>query len=160
MSIAAVTTYAEMARGAERNPAGTNTDENPVKKELARITAFVPTEAVATYVGILGITTPNSDKGRWILLGVIAGLALFLCWFYWKTAKTALPKKALGWSAVFALIGLAAWAAALPSSPFFSIDGYTTTFGGIAVLVAAPIIPRLAVLLNVAPPREDQPPTT
>jgi hypothetical protein len=153
MSIAAVTAYAELEQGTERRPAGTNADEDNLKKELARITAFVPTEAVATYVGILGITTPSGEGGRWVLLGAIAAVAIFLCWYFWQTAETSLPGKALVWSIVFALIGLAAWAAALPSSPFFSFDGYSTTIGGIAVLLLAPIVPRLATLVGVSPPR-------
>jgi hypothetical protein len=154
VSIAATTTYAELKKGQARKPVGTNADEGAVKKELGRITAFVPTEVVSTYVAILGITTPNSHVWRWVLLLVIALLAVFLCWYFWKTASIGLPAKALTWSIVFALVGLAAWAAALPSSPFFSFDGYSTTIGGIAVLIAAPVIPRLATLVGVAPPKE------
>jgi hypothetical protein len=153
VSIAAVTTYAQLAKGATRAPTGANADEANLKKELARITAFVPTEAVATYVGILGITTPSKDLWRWVLLGAIGLLAVFLCWYNWQTAATNLAKKALVWSVVFALVGLAAWAAALPSSPFFSIPGYTTVIGGIAVLLLAPIVPRFAVLVGVSPPK-------
>ncbi len=153
MSIAAANAYAEVMQGAVRRPAGTNADEGALKKELARITAFVPTEVVATYVAVLGILTPDSEGWRWGLLAIIGGLAVFLCWYFWKTASQALPGKALGWSIVFALVGLAAWASALPSSPFFSIDGYTTKIGGIIVLIAAPIIPRLAVLVGVSPPK-------
>ena len=153
MSIAATSAYAEVVSGAVRKPAGTNTDEGALKKELARITAFVPTEVVATYVAVLGILTPSSEGWRWGLLVIIAGLTVFLCWYFWKTATQTLPRKALTWSIVFALAGLLAWASALPASPFFSFDGYTTKLGGIAVLIAAPIIPRLAVLVGVSPPR-------
>lgn len=154
MSIAAVTAYAELKAGTDRKPAGTNTDDSRVQKELARITAFVPTEAIATYVGVLGITTPKSELWRWILLVVMAVVAVFLCWYYWSGSTTSLPRKALWLSMGFALVGLGAWASALPSSPFFSIPGYTTVIGGIVVIVLSPIIPRIAERLGVAPPRE------
>lgn len=80
---------------------------------------------------------------------------MFLCFFYRKTGKTNPTGKMLRWSMAFALVDLSAWAAALPSSPFFSIHGYSTVIGGIAVRILAPVIPRLAVLVGVSPTASD-----
>ena len=145
-----MTTYAE-ATVSGRTPSGTNVDEGKVRKELGRITAFVPTEAIGPYAAIIGIFKPASDGERWAILGIVAGIAVFLCWWFWRSGPK-LPRKALYWSMAFALVGLAAWAAALPDSPFFVINDYNTAVGGVAIIALAPIIPRLAVLFGVAPP--------
>jgi hypothetical protein len=154
MSIAGVTTYAELKAGQPRGPSGTNPDEAKGRKALARVTAFVPTEAISTYVAVLALLTPKSGWGRWTLLGVIAIITVVICWYFWKRSTTALPTKALVWSIVFALIGLAAWASALPDSPFFSIHGYTTVIGGAAIILLASVIPKVAEIVGVSPPPE------
>lgn len=151
MSIAGVTTYAEMKQGTSRRPSGANADEAKGRKALARITAFVPTEAISTYVAALALLKPGSEGARWALLGVIAALTVFLCFYYWKRSQTALPLKALVWSIIFAIVGLAAWASALPDSPFYSIPDYTTVVGGFAVLILAVLTPKVAELVGVAP---------
>ena len=155
MSIAAMNAYAEVTRGADRNPVGTNADEGRGKKELARITAYVPTEAIATYVALLGLIEPGPGAPRWILLGITALIAIFLCWYFWSGATTELPGKVLVWQCVFALVGLAAWASALPNSPFFSFDWYSARYGAAAVIILSPVIPRVAERLKIAPPRDD-----
>jgi hypothetical protein len=156
MSIATMSNYAELNAGATtRGAAGTNSDDDALKTALARITGYVPTEAVASYVAALGILTPNSSGGRWALFLAIAALAAFLVFYYWKTtaADPKPGKTALYWQLVFALGGLAAWAAALPSSPFLSIHNYSAALGGLIIVIVSPAVPLLANLVHVSPPK-------
>ena len=44
--------------GVTRRPSGTNADEGKFRQELARITVYVPTEAIGVYVALLAIRVP------------------------------------------------------------------------------------------------------
>jgi hypothetical protein len=150
------------ARSSEFRKASTETD---VETALEKITQWIPSEAVAAYVALLGIFAPDDSTVRWVLFAI--GIALVIAFVFlnaalvnkqgakqWAAEKRKGPAPKLATRRVFMLIGIGlvafvVWAFALPESPFLSVTDEATRIGGALVVVVSLIMPKVADLLDL-----------
>jgi len=170
MSIAAATRQAYRRELDTTTPATVEAAKNPdVQSAIERVTEWIPTETVGLYIALLGLLSPDGSTGRWVLF--CAGIAMTIGFLLlnselihkravdkWEEAKNGEPKppRIAPWRQGVllgvCLVSFAAWACALPATPFLSLWSDATTVGGIAVLVLAATIPKVAELCGVNMP--------
>lgn len=140
-----------------------------VESSVERITAWIPTEVVGTYVALVGLFLPKSSGARWSLL--VIGMVLvpvFVCVdgalvnkrgsSAWRARRQQgdAPKittRQLWLCSLLAMLAFIAWAMALPSTPFVSWFANATKFGGGAVVVLALLLPKIGELLDLSLPQ-------
>lgn len=169
MSIASATRQAFTVEADEKSTDFKEASAQPaVDSALERIVQWIPSEAVGSYVALLGLFGPNGTGARWVLF--VIGAALVVVFLLLNTAlvnkrgaeewrrqkKSGDPPK-LSTKRVLILLGLTliayvAWACALPETPFLDWWTDATIAGGAAVIVLALLLPKLAELLNVKMP--------
>jgi hypothetical protein len=126
---------------------------------MERIVAFVPSEVIGIYVVGLGILSPESNAGKWWIFVIsLLLIPVFMLLNYLGKKKSAspsetvtLPKKTTAVLFFFALVAFTAWAAALPATPFLSINRHATAAGGWSVLILTGIMYKVADLLDAVP---------
>lgn len=170
MSIAAAARQAYQRELDATTPVTRESARNPdVQSAVERVTEWIPTETVGLYVALLGLLSPEGSKGRWVLFG--AGIALTIGFLLlnsalihkravakWEEAENGEPRPpriALwrqGVLLVVCVVSFAAWACALPATPFLSLWSNATTIGGVAVLVLATATPKVAEICGVNMP--------
>lgn len=138
-------------------------------KQAAELTRYVPTEAIALYVAILAgafatLSPPAGKKvyqldftTRWVFYAVMLGVTAALVWLIYaaKTRQNAVdqrPRDVPVFEMAIAAAAMAAWAAALPDSPFESFKWYGGWFAPIVLSTSTAIIPLIAAALGKAAP--------
>jgi len=143
---------------------------------LKKITKYIPSEAIALYVASAQFLDPLKPKlddsgkelplhllnftARWRLAGVfvivIVPLLVWLIFSYrrWKATKADPPKSGPGAvvqlkTTLVAMIGLAAWIAALGDTPAFDWQWFKQGMGGVAVLVVSFVLAYSAEPLGI-----------
>jgi hypothetical protein len=145
---------AELARaGVAAPPAAV---DPAVSTAMEKIAAFVPTEVIGLYVSGLGILAPTEAGGQWLLFGICALMIPLLMYLsYLLRKQKELPPPSPLTSLILgglALVAFAAWASALPSTPFVALLGERAhLIGGFAVLVLSILMPQIAAVLGVSP---------
>jgi len=166
MSIAAATRKAYAVDAEAKSPQFRKAStEAGVETGLEKITQWIPSEVVTSYVALLGLFAPDDATLRWTLFGV--GVLLVLVFVVvnaalvnkkgtekWKEdGKPGEPPK-LARKRVFGLIavGLVAyvvWACALPDTPFLDLTDQATRIGGGLVIVISLLMPKVTDLLDL-----------
>ena len=131
-------------------------DQGPVGGALEKVTAFVPSEVIGFYVAGLGILTPATSEGKWwmfaICLVLIPVLMALTYLAQTRRAEAGTPPFRLWLILVaFAIVAFVAWTAALPATPFLDFTPRATVIAGVAVLILAVLMYRVADLLDIVP---------
>ncbi len=131
--------------------------ENPTTDALGAIVAYIPSEVILLYVAGLAAISSDSRSltGQWILFWVLLVATPLALWLTYGsrlvTAGRGLPLHPKRWPKVemaFATIAFAAWAAALPDSPFREIENYGQALSGFVVLAVTVILPMVAPVVG------------
>jgi hypothetical protein len=163
----ATTTTVRPADGtAAAGTAGAGRTITPLKgaSDLAR---YVPTEAVAVYVAVLAgaFTAPTLSANqklyqldytnRWWFFGAMLVVTAALSWLIYA-AKTRTEDRTRHdvpvFEMVIATVAMAAWAAALPDSPFADFKWYGGWFPPIVLGTTTALIPLIAEALGKTAP--------
>ncbi len=143
--------------------------------ELAR---WIPTEAIALYIAILAgafgaLSVPKGRKledldytSRWIFYFVMLGVTAALVWLIYAAKNREAPAKAPNkkrnipvFEMGVAALAMAAWAAALPDSPFADFSWYGGWFPAIVLTTTTAIVPLIAAAAGrMAPTYEEATP--
>jgi hypothetical protein len=129
---------------------------------------LIPTEIIGAYIALLSVLAfkqpvdcQSSYSGRWWLFGLTVGLTpAVVALIYLGTAKRAGQKfkwSVIAFDMVAATIAFAAWASALPSTPFGNLCQWHPGYGTAAVIVTAVFLPLLAPVFS---PSARRPPAT
>lgn len=133
----------------------------PPPNTLNLITAYIPSEAIAVYIGALGILAPTAEAtadqvGRVRLICFGAGLLVATLIAVLNVDPSKVPGTAELWRrrlvvTLLAGVAFAIYSAATPS--FFFEDNFLTIaftqWAAAAALVSAVVLPPLAKLLGV-----------
>lgn len=133
--------------------------QSKLDSAMQKITAFIPSEVVGIYIAVVGILAPAPADNvmKWWIFGICAGLLIpfFIGIGYLAKKKKNEPVPTLTvliTLLVCALIAFAAWACALPDTPFHQLFGDDATrYGGGAVIVLAAVLYQIAEYLNAVP---------
>lgn len=125
---------------------------------LKVIVTYIPTEVLTLYVAILAaIQTPNktSDRPLWTAFYAFLAATPLVVWLVFAAKVRAAgkdfplaPRTWPMWEMSAATIAYAAWAFALPESPFKSYAWYTPALAGVLVLIVSTILGLLAPLFQ------------
>lgn len=155
-----------------RSPSGEGTSRTitPLKTagELAR---YVPTEAIAVYIAILAgafgpLKVPVGKKlsdldfaTRWQFFFIMLGATAALVWLVYaaKTRETPAkdPDKRYNipvFEMTVAVVAMAAWAAALPDTPFADFDWYGGWLSPIVISTTTALLPLIATAAGKTAP--------
>jgi hypothetical protein len=122
-----------------------------IQSALEAIAGYIPSEALAIYITAVGILQPDSDTKRWFWLLVGMGVVVAFLALGALDRKVRAPINKTIIVGIFGLVSFAAYAGALPGSPFLQIDAQATAYAGIFALALSLVLPRLARILGVAP---------
>jgi len=100
-----------------------------------RILKFIPTEIVAGWIALSGLTAELDVRALWVLFAVIAVLSYF--WMIRQTRDEGKPPAVL--QSMIAVVSFMVWAFAMKSGPFLRVD-YPAEYGSIALIVYTLII--------------------
>lgn len=139
--------YSKMGTPAPRAANGLPTHE---PNFIDQFTAFIPSEALAIHivaVAFLGKLTPSQDA---LLSGFILTLVALILWLGWLEAPADRRSwKRLAVGMIISVIAAAVYLAALPDSIAHELPMYTPTIGGLVVLLAAVLLPRIASVTGI-----------
>jgi hypothetical protein len=140
---------------------GDSVSKKTLDSAMEKITAFIPSEVIGSYVAVLGILSPQTDVGKWIIFGIcLLLIPIFMLLGYLakkkqaeKDQKTTLPPNTqhTGILLVLAAVAFVAWAMALPGTPFLSITAHATAIGGASVIILTTIMYKIADLFDLVP---------
>jgi hypothetical protein len=129
--------------------------QSGVSSALSTITAYVPTEILITYVAVIaaiagataGTSGAPSPQGLWVAFIAFLIATPVIVWLVYagklRTAGKPLPRGVRDWprwEMVAATAGYAAWAFALPSTPFAHFAWYNPGVAGVTVLITATML--------------------
>ena len=159
-------------RDIQRASAGTDQTETPGASALAAIVAYIPTEVIILYVAALAAVRakdlPSGTSARvtasvvssassaelltFIIFLIITPVIVWLL-FAGKVKAAgklipASPSKWPVWEMSAAIVAFAAWAYALPDSPFSRFSWYTVALGTLVVLVVSTALGLLAPIVQ------------
>lgn len=149
-----VSTMARLAEGDAADP------DSTLQSAIRLVAAYIPAEAIAVYIVILGILGPaaeaTSDQVTTIrfisfLIGIIVAVALAFVTFKGRQLTRAEQRRREIIVAVLAAVSFAIYAAAMPSF-FFRTDILTIPWGqwaAILAIVVALAMPSIARALGV-----------
>lgn len=125
-----------------------------VTTALETLAAFIPSEALATYIVGLSWFSPASRAEGWGLL-LVGGLSVVCFSVVAGLDRTARPSpRKMATVVSLALVSFVVYAGALPESPFQELTDEATKLFGFAALILALLLPRIARILRVAPERK------
>jgi hypothetical protein len=161
-------TAARMVRSAEPAPrVGPSLASGPSEKTedfLTQLLRYTPTEWVGIYLAAVALL-PLPDEGialcessftwRWVLFGIFTGLAPFAVWAVAAVqARAAGIKATVPWfEMIVGTIAFAAWAIALPLSPFYDFCDWNGWMGALVAVIVLAVIGLVAKLTGKALPR-------
>ena len=123
------------------------------------LTRYVPTEALALYTAILPFlvskTTALSNQnytGRWIVVGVIAAVAMMYAAGRHRHERGA-ASEGIQWGVLtrrcgVVLVAYAAWVCVVPGSPFNAFSWYTPATGAAIGILTAGVLGGLTYLFE------------
>jgi hypothetical protein len=162
-------THAEIAAASETPPTPTAAGAAPpaaapaangLDTALQTVTTFIPTEVLTLYVSAVAAlgsskTVDGQEVGRWIPFYTFLVATPFLVWVAFATKlKTsnrpipAAPSKWPIWEMVAATLAFAAWAFALPNTPFVQYNWYSGGIAGFLVLIVSGGLGAVAPLMQ------------
>jgi hypothetical protein len=118
---------------------------------LEMIAGYIPSEALALYIGALAAFQPSTDTSKWIVLGI--GIVFVIAF----TAFSALDRETRPSTdkvvivTALAIVSFVTYAAALPASPFLAISAQATVAAGFVAVILSLFLPRVARIAKVAP---------
>ena len=168
MSIAASARKAYAVEAATKKSEFRKAATDPdVQSALEKLTQWIPSEAVTTYITLVGLLALSDSTGRWILFGVgvlvvVAFVAINTALVNkegkekWKEEERDGPAPKLGRKRfvtllVVAVVCFTIWALAIPATPFLSLTDQATRIGGGLVILTAAFMPKLSKLLGLQP---------
>ncbi len=148
-------------------------------KAASDVARYIPTEAIAIYIAILvgafgplklvaGMKASDLDySSRWHFFFIMLGVTVALVWLIYaaKTRETPAkdPDKRYNipvFEMAIAAVALAAWAAALPDTPFADFHWYGGWFAPTVLATATALLPLIAAAAGrTAPTYEEANPT-
>lgn len=129
-----------------------------IQTAIDKVATYIPTEAVGVYVAVVGILSPIGIVLGWVLLAI--GVAFVLALVFLNESLQARKRPANNGSTspprllkvcLLGVVAFVAWAAALPVSPFQEFGAEASKYGGVAVIVLAGLLPRLAEYWGIQP---------
>ncbi len=163
----------------EQATGGTAESRSASTSAISAITTYIPTEVLTLYVAALGAVHQKDEdlKAEWIAFLFFLAATPIVVWLLYA-AKVMNSNKAVPvtvkkpkslplapgkwplWEMFAATIGYAAWAFALPNSPFraFAEYGwYSQALGGVIVLVVSTILGLIAPVVCGTLPGDERP---
>lgn len=157
------TTLDEIAKAATTPPTvntpdpirsgATPTSQSSVDTALNVLFGYIPTEVITLYVAVLAAVqqTTQVSSADWTTFCIFAAVTPVVVWLVYG-AKLLHAKKPLPfsfgslpvWEMFAATCAFAAWAFALPHSPFTSFSWYSSGLSGVAVLVVSTLLGLIA----------------
>jgi hypothetical protein len=160
-------TLADIARAAGTEPTATPTaGQQPASAAgtldtaLQTVTTFIPTEVLALYVSAVAAlgslhTAEHKDVGLWISFYTFLVATPLLVWVAFATKLKAsnkpiptAPKRWPVWEMVAATLAFAAWAFALPNTPFSQFTWYSSGIAGFLILIVSGGLGAVAPLMQ------------
>jgi hypothetical protein len=145
--------------GAAPNPGSTTT--NDINTAMHVLFDYIPTEVLTLYVAVVAAIHPATappgpvQPGDWYTFVTFLIATPIIFWLVYaaklKSAKKPLPIAPAAWPVwemSAATIAYAAWAFALPNTPFREFGWYTTGLGSVIVLVTSTVLGLLAPLFQ------------
>lgn len=123
-----------------------------VQGALEAIAAYIPSEALAVYIAAIGILQPQGTTEPWVWLAIGLGLVVLFSVIGALDREVRTPIDKLVIVIVFGLLSFAAYAGALPGSPFLQLDARATAAAGVVALALSYALPKIARIVKVAPP--------
>jgi hypothetical protein len=133
-------------------------------KGASELSRWIPTEAIALYIAILAggfgvLKVPKGKKledldysNRWHFFFIMLGVTAALVWLIYAAKTREAPAKAVGkrfnipvFEMAIAAVAMAAWAAALPDSPFADFHWYGGWFASIVLSTTTALVPLVAL---------------
>lgn len=122
---------------------------------------LIPTEIIGGYIALLSAlafqqpaTCHSPYAGRWWLFGITTALTpvIVLLTYYGRSQRAGarFRIRLITFELVAAPVAFAAWASALPSTPFGSVCSWRPGFGTAAVIGTAILLPLLAPVFSPA----------
>ena len=162
-------TAARMVRSAEPAPrVGPSLASGPSDKSedfLTQLLRYTPTEWVGIYLAAIALLPTLPDEGvslsdssftwRWIVFGIFTGLTPFAVWSVAAVqARAAGVKATVPWfEMIVGTFAFAAWAIALPLSPFYDFADWSGWMGALIAIIVLAVIGLVAKLTGKALPR-------
>jgi hypothetical protein len=158
-------TLDEVAGAKGQNP-GTGT---PATSALSAIAAYIPTEIVTVYVAVLTTLGVTEVTGAAAANGTLTATPLpvyvvfilltpLVVWGLYASRVVAagkrLPRRIRAWpkwEMAAATVAFAAWGAAMPSSPFGIVEGFTPALAGVVALILSLLIGVFSPLFSTKP---------
>jgi hypothetical protein len=126
-----------------------------VENALEKITAFIPSEAIALYVSGLGIFAPQSPHAKWNIFWIcLAFIPVFMFLSYLQNRKHGRPIPSITIVLLllfFAAVAFGVWAAAMPQTPFISLWKNAPQIAGFIVIPLAYVMSIIADLCDAVP---------
>jgi hypothetical protein len=137
----------------QRAAPGGDENGNAINTALHVLFGYIPTEVLTLYVAILAVIQKpgHVTKADWIIFWVFLVATPVIVWLVFgaklmsaeKPVPWAFEKWPL-WEMCGATVAYAAWAFALPNTPFTDYGWYSPGLSGIGVLVASTVLGLLA----------------
>jgi hypothetical protein len=153
-------------RAADQQAAGKPAPVGVPANIVNQLVLWIPVETITLYVGYLALFDPakptagtklcaNDFTWRWVGFGVFCFLTTVIVLGTYigkrREAGKKPPFKVPIFEMVFGTVAFAAWAAALPETPFADVCGYKASYGGYAVAAATAGISFLAWVVGKTP---------
>jgi hypothetical protein len=144
--------------GAKADPPGAQTGTTSA---LASIATYIPTEVLTVYVAILAAINPaastsSSRNPEWAAFLIFLVLTPVVVWAVYagkvRAAGKKLPTRPTRWpkwEMFAATLAYAAWAFALPETPFADLGWYSAAIAAVGVLVVTTVLGLVAPLASV-----------
>jgi hypothetical protein len=152
------------AAAIEQATGGTDASRNAVTSAINLIVTYIPTEVVTLYVAV--VATLQGDgrcvtRPEWIAFYCFVVATPIFVWLLYaakvRSAGKPLPASPRTWplwEMVAATVAYAAWAFALPKSPFRYFDWYSPALAGVLVLIVTTLLGLLATIVpRTLPPQ-------
>lgn len=149
--------YLQLARVPGKEPA----PESTVTAALGVIVSYIPTEVITAYVAVVAALQDKSASSvvpPWAAFWAFLVASPIVVWLVYAAkvqgAGQPVPFSPMAWprwEMSAATIAYAAWAFALPGTPFVSYSWYSTALAGVMVPIVAVVLGLLAPLFQQRP---------
>jgi hypothetical protein len=152
---AAPTSLDQIAAAKADSPQTTST----ASSALSTIATYIPTEVLTVYVAVIAALNPAATSGQrgpeWAAFLIFLVATPAVVWLVYaakvRTAGKELPTSIAQWpkwEMLAATIAYAAWAFALPETPFADFGWYSAAIAAVVVLVATTVLGLVAPIVS------------